>query len=377
MEDLNAQDKLVYKTIAKLLEVSPDGELTYLPVLAGYLSGKGHASIPWSAINGSALFGSLPKATVISVLLSCKALQENGYLEKRTVNGSNKYFLTSKRLPIEEEPTSFLERLNSYKKYLLDEFKDYILHYCNGLCTDVQDNFFGFKNVVHRRGLEYYWFWIKNTNPVTGNSLQLYLRPRPSSKTGVQSFLLSQDTFDDVIYEVSERLKEAADWYSLKFNDDYPKPNIHGPSKTVSGQISQPLKPILFNLFAPEEAYDVFVNDGGPLSMDAALSTSESSPFKFAGDTKFCPIQTRTLVKGSAFSFSFKKWKLVAWSTLKSSPVFTQNVLIVSKKTKALWMVLSISKKKVLCLSKRPFEVELNGSRYSGEQLLKMLFGDD
>ena len=129
------------------------------------------------------------------------------------------------------------------------------------------------------------------------------------------------------------------------------------------------------SFFTNDGEYDLFVNDGGDASVNASLSVSESSPYKYGGDTVFSPKELQKIAQGKHnFDFSFLKWKVVAWTISRDDPSFIQNALLVNKKTKNSCVFVSIPKRKVLCVTTKEFYIDVKEKGRNSAELIKEIF---
>lgn len=373
MPDFNKFEEYVYKAIVELTRISPDGELTYTKILTCFLNGQANKDIPWEAIQKSKIYGKFPKANLLTVMMACNKLADNGYLKKVKVGGNYKYFLTSSKLGENDEPKSFSERIHKYKKYLLIQFAEYLVKVCPSLKGVEHEKYYGFinKNPIHFN--EYNWIWVTDESREP-NSLKVFVRYRPNLKRIASELILSQDSFFDVVDEIVDILRDEKSKYKLVLNKNIERPVIQGPAvskKPVDSAME--IEQVDLSFFA-EESF-IFFNDGSEEAVNAALSTSESSPYKYSGDTLFAPKDLKKTVQGKkSFEFSFIKWKVAAWTINDDEPSYIQNVLLVSKKTKNAWIVISVPKRKVVCITTCDFKIETEKGSYSSNDILEIVF---
>ena len=373
MPELSKIEKSVYIAICELTNASPDGELTYTKILACYLSGAQNSKIPWSAIQKSKVYGKFPKATHITVMMACNKLVDLDYLTKFKIDGNFKYFVTSKHIDSDVHTKTFLEKISKYKRYLVEQFALCLTDFCPSLKGIEHDNYYGFMNKNPIYFNEYNWIWLTD-DPNGLNSLKVFIRYRPNCKSIASTPILSQSSFNSVINEIMDLLNDEKAKYKLKFNKNAKYPVLQVPVSTVkkNPRVSET---DLDTSFIDDEKNLICLNDGTEDAINASLSVSESSPFKYGGDTLFAPREVQKAVHGkNNFEFSFLKWKVVAWTKLVDDPSFLQTVLLVSKKSKNMWVFISIPKRKVICLTNKKFVLKSNGKLYTTEDLLKLAF---
>ncbi len=374
MPEISKFEKCVYKAIIELTQVSPDGELTYNKILTCFLNGQANKIIPWEAIQKSKIYGQFPKANLFSVMMACNKLADLGYVNKVKVGGNFKYFLTSSRLVDDCRPKTFYGKITKYKKYLLEQFCNYLISVCPSLKGVEHEKYYGFINNNPIYLNEYNWVWVTDESQEP-NSLKVFVRYRPNLKSIAARLVLSQLTFFEVIDEIVDILRDEKNKFKLVINENVEQPVIQGPvlSKRIADHNADNSL-FDFSFFSGDSI--IFFNDGSDKAINAALSTSESSPYKYGGDTIFSPKELKKTVQGkSSFDFSFIKWKVAAWSVSDREPSFIQNVLLVSKKTKSTWIVVSIPKRRVVCITTNIFEIKTEEKTYSIDDILKIVFG--
>ena len=375
MPELSKFEKSVYIAIDELTSISPDGELTYTKILTCYLNGSANKEIPWAAIQKSKVYGKFPKSNLLGVMMACNKLVETGLLKKIKVGSNYKYFKTSKRLEQDSQPKAFSERISKYKNYLLQNFISFITEYCPSIKAIEHENYYGFinKNPIHFN--EYNWFWLTDESKEP-NSLKLFIRYRPNMKSIASTLNLSQLSFNEVVDELIDILDNEKAKYKLKFNRSISYPQLQGPvsKPKVSTKIEES-EYIDISFFTNDGEYDLFVNDGGDASVNASLSVSESSPYKYGGDTVFSPKELQKIAQGKHnFDFSFLKWKVVAWTISRDDHSFIQNVLLVNKKNKDSCVFVSIPKRKVLCVTTKEFYIDVKEKERNSAELIKEIF---
>lgn len=375
MTELTKFEKSVYIAINELTSISPDGELTYTKILTCFLNGSANKEIPWVAIQKSKVYGKFPKANLLDVMMACNKLVELELLKKVNVGRNYKYFKTTKRLEDNYQPKIFSERINKYKKYLLQTFSNFITEYCPSIKSVEHENYYGFinKNPIYFN--EYNWFWITDESKEP-NSLKLFIRYRPNMKSIASTLTLSFLSFDDTLDELIDILDTEKVKYKLKFNKHTQRPLLEAPIVSTNKPIEKETNELADMSFFDNNGEDiVFANDGKDASINASLSVSESSPYKYAGDTVFFPKELQKSVQGKQnFDFSFLKWKVVAWTISKLDTLFIQNVLLVNKKTKETWVVVSIPKKKVLYVTNCGFTINIDDKEIKSSEIIKKIF---
>ena len=376
MSELTKFDKNVYKAIIELLKERPDGELTYTKILVSYLQGTSNKEIPWSVIQTSKIYGKYPKANLISVLMSCNKLVDEDLLTKVKIGTNYKYFKTSFKLKPEYSEKTFGERVSGYKKYLLTAFSNYMTSFCPSIISIDRENYYGFvnKNPIHFN--EYNWFWLTNESE-KANSLKLFVRKRPNKKELAFVLDLSYSSFYDCISDLIDVLISEKSKYKLAFNRKVVLPNLEPPVEKEIKQINKTRaqEEIDISFFDSETNAEIFLNNGDSESINASLSVSESSPYKYSGDTIFAPKELKKLVQGKTnFDFSFLKWKIAAWTVDNDDPKFIHNALLINKKTKDYWVFISISKRKITCVTTNNFKISYKNRFISSNELINMLF---
>lgn len=375
--ELSSFQKIVYYAIKELLSEKPDGELTYTRILTSYLKGEPNKSIPWSLIQKSKIYGKCPKTNILSVKVACDVLYQLGLVNIVNNNGNHKYFLTDERPQVDENHKLFSEKISKYKKYLLEQFKNYIEAVCPFIKGLEHEKYFGFVTTKKRSTKEYNWFWLTDES-IIPNSLKLSVRQTPASKAVVSTMVLSHTSFYDSIDSLLEIMKDIKERYELQFKQGIPKPVIFGPTKDVKKEsVSDDEKCDFDSAFNFDyQTMAIHINDMGEEAINASLAVSESSPYKYSGDTRFVPKSLQKTVQNQTnFGFSFVKWKIVVWSTDKENPSFVKCALLVSKKTKSTWVLLSIPKRKVILVTNKPFSINTGESTISSDNLASTVFG--
>lgn len=375
MPELTKFESSVYIAIEELISIRPDGELTYTKILACYLNGTANKDIPWIAIQKSKVYGKFPKSNILSVMMACNKLTEMGLLEKIKVGNNYKYFKTLRHLETNSQPKLFSEQIDKYKKYLLETFVTCIIKYCPSIKPTEHENYYAFMNGNPLHLSEYSWFYLtdKSNEP---NSLKLSIRYRPNMKSVAFKYTLSYSSFYHVVDEVVGILDNEKTKYKLNINRHIELPLLQAPTNTnkkslkINGNTTVDVS--FFNDYGEN---NIFINDGGNDSTNTALSVSESSPYKYCGDTIFLPKELQKIIKGKQnFDFSFLKWKMVAWTMSKQESLFIQNVLLIDKKEKKFWVFLSIPKRKVLCITTNNFNIKNDNEEITSLDLLKKFF---
>ena len=370
MPELNNIEKSIYLAVCELTNASPDGELTYTKILTSYISGAQNSKIPWAVLQKSNVYGKFPKANLMTVMLACNKLVDLGFLTKTKIDGSYKYFVTSKPIDSDSEEKLFLGKVSKYKRYLIEQFSKCLINFCPSLEGAEHNNYYGFinKNPLNRN--ERNWIWISDESNEP-NSLKVFVRQRPNFRGVLFVSILSESSFNDVIDEIVDVLEDEKETYKLKFSRNVNYPSLLEPisaPKKPSTILETELDASFFDDYGKDH---IFFNDGSEDSVNASLTVSESSPYKYSGDTLFSPRDLRTLAKGKYnFDFSFLKWKVVAWTKTTDDHLFVQNVLLVSKKIKNNFVFISIPKRKVICHTTNNFYIKKNGELISCTDLV-------
>lgn len=375
MAELSTFQKKVYLAIKELIDEKPNGELTYTRVLASYLSGSPCKEIPWSMIQKSRIYGKCPSANIFSVKIACDELNRLGYLKTFSSNGNHKYLLTDLKYQSTEEKM-FFESLPKHKRYLLEQFKNYIEAACPFIKGVNHSKYYGFVNIKRRSTKEYNWFWLADESSAP-DSLKLFVRQTPATKAVSYTESLSHISFYRTVDTLIETLRDSKERYGLEIKRNVTRPIIHGPVRNIKRDL-QSDDNCCFDMMVFFESTNekIYLNDSKNETTDALLSISESSPYKYSGDTVFCPKQLQKNIQSqSNFGFSFLKWKIVAWSIDNDNPNYTKNALLVSKKNRSTWVLLSISKRKVLAVTNMTFEIKKDDRTLRSEELLEIVFG--
>ena len=326
--------------------------------VAALLSGDNNNPNAWFYQLDKKLFGSVPKMNVLRVIGAASGLVEDGYLRKESIGGHIRYFLTGKD-PYAEDRYLFSWDLTEQKKKVLVRVRTLIDRYFGHLvvCHE-QSKYVGYKRLPEIDN-EGNWFWISNSQN-DSNAFSLKVRRSPEHKTLDAEFDFSSKN----IIEVLLAIKDVVDPYNHITIETKKEP----PSQET-------LKAVLFNSFIPEpDSKDIRIN-GTNDPVAALLALGDSTPFYYRDDTNYVPSSCNRIVENKKnFDFSMAKWKLVAWTVLKDNPRKVQEALIILKKTKALWMVVSIPSRSVICLSKAPFSLLHRGRQYTSGEVLSNAF---
>ena len=148
-----------------------------------------------------------------------------------------------------------------------------------------------------------------------------------------------------------------------------------GPiTKSISGCLpSVPLELDFFQ-YAGEKISKIVFNSGDNHA-NALLSIGEASPYYYDEKTFFASAGAKEIAEGKRnFDFTMRKWKLVAWSIFENNPNLIKNALILSKKSKSIWIVLNVPDRKVACVSLNPFRVSTGVESYSSNEIIAKLF---
>ena len=374
MPELSKFERAVYEAIRELTKASPDGELTYTRILVCFLNGSSSKEIPWSTIQESKVYGRFPSANHLKVVLACKKLESLGYLTVANINNHFKYFLTLSKPAKDEKAISFSKKLSKYKKYLLDTFLKFIFAFCQSLQGVDHEKYYGIMKNPSFYG-EYNWIWITDESSET-NSLKIMVRNRPSSKRIVISTNINYLNFEETIEEIKAVFFNQKGKYNLLINRSERVPNIEPPEAIAPKKtLPEESDTFDFSFFDNNNLFKTFLNENDNKAISVSLSVSESSPYKYTGETIFYPKRLFKTIQGKQnFDFSFLKWKVIAWTVLKESPQTIQNILLLAKKEDNLWIVLSLIGRKVLSVINGEFEISIDGKKVSSLEIKERIF---
>ena len=357
MASLTPAQEKVYLAVRHIERKGKGSIFAYAKNIAAFLSGDNENPNAWFYQLDKELFGSMPKMNTVQAIIVASGLVDMGFLFKESIDGNIRYSLTGTD-PYAEDRYSFSWNLSEQKKKTFARIKHLIDHYFGHLVVCHEEpKFVGYKRLPEN-DYEGYWFWITNskTNP---SAFSLRIRRSPEHKSFDDAFDFNHKNITDALVAIKDVV------------DPYGRIEIESKSE----DINQSLEPISFNSFIAEaESKDICINGiNDPVS--ALLALGDSTPFYYRDDTQYAPSSCSRLVEDKKnFDFSMAKWKLVAWTVLKDNNRKIQEALVILKKTKSIWMLVSIPNHRVICLSKAPFFIFDGDKQYDSEKLLSFIF---
>ncbi len=370
MAEISGTHVLIYRLVKAIENYGNKALLPFASTLTAYLRGTDEVGDVAFYQKNPSLRGILPKANLFVVLKYAGELVDEGYLSKRSLGGKVCYSTTNKYF-LEAEPT-FIERLPNSKKLALLKLIKFVKSFCPSIIHKSERKFYAFalpkEIAASRYGDEWSWFWVSNSARDAGK-LEFRIRRNPEAKT-YELYYFDLSNVDEIIDVVINSIEKKQFEYGL---------NVNYEAKMSDTQKKVPLKnteigdDLVFNDFI-DKNFEIYLNKE-TAAMDALLFLGECSPFAYTGSTKYEPIETALLTKGKRnFDYSMSKWKLVCWTVKPGTNNLIMDALLINKKTKSLWIVLSACGKKVKCVSKRGFCLRKNGKEYSSRQLIALVF---
>lgn len=384
MAKITYPQQVVYKAVMAIESFGFSRLCANPKTIVAFVTGVCAKSIRYHFATKKDVFGMLPKANELSVIVRCSELVDKGYLRKTSVNGIV-YYGTTGRNPLRDGNLLFTDTIPQGRQKLVDSIRTFVKGYCPNIIDKEKDNYLGFRldspdSTVSCMN----WFWIAKSEDF--KNLSFHWRSRPLKQEPAQYLVFNETNVSRVIEIIQRVLLEQERVFSLSIFPEkifvppsrlsplpHPKPvdsiGKSTPLPTATCKIND------FRTFAGDPSFPIVVTDGDNY-LEALLSVGESSPFLYTEETYYSGEDVRKLVEDKKnFAFSMRQWKLIAWSASPKNPNFIRNVLMINKKTKTIWMVVSTTKKKVVCISKDPFQVEDGGNVLSPEEILTRLFG--
>jgi hypothetical protein len=350
-----------------------------------FISGTKDSYFYAAFIEKPSSFGGSPQTSTIDIINDCDEMVDDGYLSKAVKDNLIVFHTTGKPFQIKKLINKqvqfdlsdvFLQKLTSDQKNCLFEIIKFVQSLDSKIIGECHDDFYGFKlPKTGNSSFAFNWFWISYSLKKDG-FLYLKLRETPNAKTianelhfAVSDVSVAEKMISDVVCKYESITFKKDDLLTSK-----QKAAICTSKKEAQEGEEKTSRTLDFNHYISETATDVFINSDDA-SLDALMAVGEASPFFYSRKTIYSPYMAKKLVVGKKnFDFSIRKWKLVAWSYNEQSLEKIRKVLIVGKRSRTLWMVLSISNRKVAIFSKFPFSVTDKDGLHSPKELLKKLF---
>jgi len=350
-----------------------------------FISGTNDSHFSAAFIEKPPSFGGSLQTSTIDIINDCDEMVDDGYLSKAVKDNLIIFHTTGKPFQIKEPGNEqvtfdlsgvFLQKLTNDQKNCLFEIIKFVHSLDSKIIGECHDDFYGFKlPKTSSSNFVFNWFWISYSLKKDG-FLYLKLREAPNAKTianelhfAVSDVALAEKMISDVVCKYESITFKKDDLLTLKH-----KSAVCPPKKEAKEDGEKASRTLDFNHYISETATDVFINSDDA-SLDALMAVGEASPFFYSRKTIYSPYMAKKLIVGKKnFDFSIWKWKLVAWSYDGQSLEKIRKVLIVGKQSRTLWMVLSISDRKVVVFSKFPFSVTDKDGAHSPKELLEKLF---
>lgn len=386
MPKLTYAQQVIYKAVSAIESSFISSLKANTKTLVVFLTGKNDKPFHEFFASHKEIYGALPKANVLNVISLCGSLAEMGYLTKTSVDG-NIYYATTSSDPFADEELLYTDKLSAKNKKLVNSIRDFVKEFCPSIKENEQENYFGFKvEPTIKYSISQNWFWISKSNDP--KMLTFRFRSDPTKRDWANAIDFNETNVAKVIATIRICVQDYEQVLLLKLNrgaeykDPFQsfepsEPKRENPSSFAQTKEPEERPTIDFGKYIGERVSKVCINDGTN-QMNALLSVGEASPFYYYEDTHYVSEDAKRLTEGKKnFDFSMRKWKLVAWSIASDNPNLIRNALVLNKKTKSIWIVLSVGDRRVVCISRNPFKVSNGLKTYQPEEIVDMLFNSE
>lgn len=359
---------VIYRLIDSISHFDSSAATPSASFISGFLSGADKSPDVKFYQTNAKYYGVWPKANKVMVMMRCRELIEEGYLKKQAVGNEVHYSLTTKIL--HQADKKFLDLLPAKKARLAKRVIKFVKNYAPDLILNHNSNYYGFQypknNATKNIDSDVNWMWISNQK-ASAEMLTLKIRPTPKSRVP-EYYDYDENSLDYIEGVIKEYIGESKEIYGMAVNDFATMKIVEAPRQ---GQIVED-KSILFNDFLSAGSEIKIAGDDGSIS--ALLSIVDASPFNYTASTVYEPLQASLLTKNKSNFDYGPKWKLLAWTTSTQKKSLVRDALLVSKTNKDIWIIICLTSKKVLCVSRTPVDVKKDDVQYKNTDLLKLAF---